>query len=99
VTLAKGTTMTRDDLVIPLVAAAMLLAFAGVVGYQALDWLQTGVWPGFPISRLLPVAAVGELSTLTDWQGLQNIIEFVLNLHVGFLILLVGWLVALSLIY
>ena len=29
VTLAKGTTMTRDDLVIPLVAAAMLFAFSG----------------------------------------------------------------------
>jgi hypothetical protein len=79
-------------------AAAIILA-AGVVGYQAFDWLQTGVWTGFPISHLLPDATVGKLSMVTDWKGLQIIIGFVLNLHVGFLILLVGWLAALSTMY
>jgi hypothetical protein len=76
-----------------LFAAAILLA-AGVVGYQAIDWLQTGVWTDFPVSRVLPDGLVGDLSTVTDWKGLQKIIEYVLNLHLAFLILLVGWLVA-----
>jgi hypothetical protein len=78
--------------------AAILLA-AGIVGYQAFDWLQTGVWTSFPISHLLPDATVAKLSMVTDWAGLQIIINYVLNLHVGFLILLVGWLAALSTMY
>jgi hypothetical protein len=79
---------SREDFLGTLVGAviaATALTLAGVVGYQVLDWLKTGVWTEFPISRIAgPVGAL-------EWKGLQKIIEFLFSLHIGFLIVIVGW--------
>ena len=81
----------RDNLLggaVGVVIAGTLFTLIGVIGYQVLGWLKTGIWTKFPVSRLL-----GSADPMMDWKGLQKIVEFALSLHVGFLIVLIGWIV------
>jgi hypothetical protein len=83
--------MRRDDLIggaIGIVVAATLLALVLLVGGQVLGWLKSGLWTEFPISRA--IGLTGHEPPITDWKGLQKIIDLGLSAHVGFLVALIG---------
>jgi hypothetical protein len=85
--------MRRDDLIggaIGIVVAATLLALVLLVGGQVLGWLKSGLWTEFPISRA--IGLTGHEPPITDWKGLQRIVDFGLSAHVGFLVVLIGWI-------
>lgn len=85
--------MRREDFLgaaVGVVVAATLLALVILIGGQVLGWLKSGVWMEFPISR--GIGLTGHEPPITDWKGLQKIIDFVLSAHVGFLVALTGWL-------
>lgn len=89
----KPMRLNRDDFLggaVGIVVAATLFTLIFIVGSQVVGWLQSGVWTEFPISRAIGVT--GHEPAITDWKGIQKIIDFALSAHVGFLVVLAGWL-------
>ena len=80
--------MTRGDLAggaVGLVVLATAVTLIGTVGSQTVVWLKTGIWQEYPISMVVTLP-----HPATDWKGLQKIIDFALDLHVGCLVVLLA---------
>ena len=66
--------------------SACLLSAVGVWLYQAYLWLRSGDWQ--------PMSLVSQFGSFSfpGWTGFEWIINSVADLNLGFIVLLVGWL-------
>ncbi len=60
-----------------LVLLAVLLAIAATVALQIITWLQIGVWPSYPISKML--IEMGGSPPVVSWTGAQKIIDVIMG--------------------
>jgi uncharacterized protein (DUF2235 family) len=72
-----------------LLLAVACVAGAGILGYQLLSWLQTGVWPPMPLAVVLS----GIRGFGASWLGLQLIYDWILALPLSICLLFAGFLV------
>jgi hypothetical protein len=70
------------------VGGAFVLVWAGIVGYQILNWLQTAHWPEFVIWDGL--RWIGLRTAESGWAGLDKIIWWFLTLPLSLAPLLLG---------
>ena len=70
------------------------LAFAGtlvVLAVQAMAWLKTGNWQSVSIATGLGWAGVdASVLATTSWQGLNRVLVWLTDLHLGFALLALG---------
>ena len=62
-----------DGLGLTLVAIPGLATLV-VLGWHAVVWLKTGLWP--PLSLADALVSLGAREPVTSWQGLQAILEW-----------------------
>lgn len=71
------------------VVTGATLTILVIVGTQITSWLKTGIWPEYSIFQAL--YDVGVQIPPISWLGLQKIVYFLLDFHVGFLVLVLAW--------
>ena len=77
-----------------MVGAVLMLASAVIAGWQCVVWLRDAQWPRVPVRELFVWA--GATLPTTSFQGVQEIIDWLLDCPLSVTLLVVGMLVAFS---
>ena len=77
-----------DRFVVPAVMLCIFAAFltsVGILGWQVMTWLKTGVWPAMPTgdylftTQILGSQACAWIAQPDSWQGLHRIVVGLLD--------------------
>lgn len=77
-----------------LCSALFVGATALILMVQGVAWLKTGTWHSVSVAQaLMFVGMHGWASPQTSWLGLDAVLTWLLDLHIGFALVLVGTIV------
>src|SRR4051794_7085366 len=75
-------------LIVATLGDLLLVAAAGLVAFQAVQWLRLGTWPAYPAPKVL--ADLGIAYPRVPWGGVQKAIDAAMALPAAGLLALLG---------
>jgi hypothetical protein len=74
-----------------LCAALGCLAAVLLLAAQSIRWLKTGHWTPLPVSAGFEFAGINpDLLAATSWEGINRVVTWLLDVHLGFLFVFAG---------